>query len=252
MLPGWGCTAYTFRRNVPALAGAGFRVCVIEPPGQGWSDKPDSSAEYTLPSLARNVATILDRLDITSAPFIGQSLGGAIALQTALDAPERVRRLALWSPIGFGCARAVWAAAMLPVGVAPFLQQAVGPLLVRYALELVYGPGIHPTDDDVRQYAAPISSPGFVRAQIELLRNVRWDPLSPEVRLRLTLPVVILTGTNDPIVPLACLADAAETLPNARLHVVAGAGHASNETHSDEVNRETLAFLRVPDALATG
>jgi pimeloyl-ACP methyl ester carboxylesterase len=141
---------------------------------------------------------------------------------------------------------------MLPVGMAPFLEQAVGPLLVRYALELVYGPGIHPTDDDVRQYAAPISSPGFVRAQIELLRNVRWDPLSTEDRLRLTLPVVILTGTTDPLVPLACLADAAETLPNARLYVVAGAGHASNETHSDEVNRETLAFLRVPDALATG
>ena len=35
MMPGWGCTAYTFRRNIPALVEGGWRVIVIEPPGQG-------------------------------------------------------------------------------------------------------------------------------------------------------------------------------------------------------------------------
>lgn len=251
MLPGWGCTAYTFRRNIPAIAAGGWRVVVVEPPGQGWSDKPTDPSAYTLTGLARNVVEVLDRLQIQSAPLIGQSLGGRVALQTALDSPSRVQRLALWSPVGFGCTRLVYLGALLPVRLAPVLQRIVGPALVRQALEIIYGRGFHPSDDDVRQYSAPIPTEGFVRAQIELLRNVRWDALPRADVSRLTQPIVIVTGTADALVPHQCLADAAESLPDARLYVVEGAGHASNETHAGDVNRETLAFLRVPDALPT-
>jgi pimeloyl-ACP methyl ester carboxylesterase len=251
MLPGWGCTSYTFRYNILAFAADGFHVCVVEPPGQGWSDKPDAPSAYSLPMLARHVLEVLDRLTIRSAPFIGQSLGGGIAIQIALDAPARVERLALWSPIGFGCTPVVHVGATLPTVLAPMLERAVGPAMVRYALHIVYGRSRRPTQEDVREYSAPISSPGFVRAQIELLRNVRWSPLSAEERARLTLPTAILTGTEDRLVPYQCLADAAETLPNCRLFVVDGGGHASNETHPDEVNRETLGFLRVPGTMPT-
>ena len=83
LLPGWGCSAYSFRGNIGALAAAGFHVVVVEPPGQGWSDKPRDPAAYTLPSLARAVLAVLDRLGIRNAAFVGQSLGGAIALQIA-------------------------------------------------------------------------------------------------------------------------------------------------------------------------
>jgi 4,5:9,10-diseco-3-hydroxy-5,9,17-trioxoandrosta-1(10),2-diene-4-oate hydrolase len=251
MLPGWGCTAYTFRHNILAFAADGFRVCVVEPPGQGWSDKPDAPSAYTLPALARHVLEILDRLSIRSTPIIGQSLGGGIAIQIALDAPERVQRLALWSPIGFGCTPVVQLGAKLPTALAPVLERAVGPAMVRYALHIVYGRSRRPTQEDVREYSAPISSHGFVRAQIELLRNVRWTPISSEERARLTLPTAIMTGTEDRLVSYRCLADAAETLPNCRLFVVEGGGHASNETHPDEVNRETLGFLRVPGTMPT-
>ena len=251
MLPGWGCSAYTFRRNIPALAAAGWRVCVVEPPGQGWSDKPDRPSAYALPALARHVVDILDRLHIESAPVIGQSLGGGIALQIALDAPTRARRLALWSPIGFGCSPVVHVGALLPVELAPLFERTVGPRIVRHALKIVYGPSHAPTDENVREYSAPIADGGYVRAHIELLRNVRWAPLSAEEMSRLTLPIVIVTGSADPVVPERYLVDASESLPNGRLHLLAGAAHASNETHFDEVNRETIAFLRVPDALAT-
>ena len=251
MLPGWGCTAYTFRRNVPAIAAGGWRVVIVEPPGQGWSDKPKEPGAYTLTSLARNVVEVLDRLQIESAPLIGQSMGGRIALQAALDSPGRVQRLALWSPVGFGSTRLVYLGALLPARLAPVLRRIVGPSLVRQALEIIYGRGRHPSDDDVRQYSAPIPAEGFVRAQIELLRNVRWDALPMADVSRLTLPIVIVTGTADALVPFRCLADAAESLPNGSLYVVEGAGHASNETHPDDVNRETLAFLHAPDALPT-
>src|SRR5690606_11821679 len=119
------------------------------------------------------------------------------------------------------------------------------------ALEVIYGSSRRPDDEEVRQYFAPIRSPGFVRAQIQLLRNVRWDPIPVDDRERLTMRILLLTGTEDRLVPLRCPADAAETLPDCRLHTLPGAGHASNESHAVAVNRETIAFLRVPDAPTT-
>ena len=251
LLPGWGCSAYSFRRNVPAFAETGWRAVVVEPPGQGWSDKPRDSTSYTLPSLAARTLLVLDRLGIPRSPIIGQSLGGGVALQIALDAPERATRLALWSPIGFGCARVVHLGSRLPVALAPLLERVVGRRLVRIALRIVYGRGHPPSSRDVAEYSAPIGSTDFVRAQIQLLRNVRWSPIPDSDLARLTLPVSILAGSGDPIVPGGCLADAAEKLPDCRLRVIPSAGHAANETHSREVNGATMEFLRVPDAAPT-
>lgn len=219
--------------------------------GQGWSDKPRDSSSYTLPSLAAHTLLVLDGLGIRRSPLIGQSLGGGVALQIALDAPERTTRLALWSPIGFGCARVVHLGSVLPPGLAPVLERVVGRRAVRIALRIVYGPGHPPSDRDVSEYAAPIGSNGFVQAQIELLREVRWEPMPDSELARLTLPVSILTGSSDPIVPARCLADAVEKLADARLRVIPGAGHAANETHAAEVNRAAIEFLRVPDAAPT-
>jgi 4,5:9,10-diseco-3-hydroxy-5,9,17-trioxoandrosta-1(10),2-diene-4-oate hydrolase len=250
MLPGWGCSAYSFRSNVGPFAAAGFRVLVVEPPGQGWSDRPRDETAYTIAALAGNVLHVLDRLGVGTAALIGQSLGGAIALRIALDVPERVGRLILWSPIGFGCTRIVHLGARLPLGLAPLLERLVGPVLIRRALRLVYGRA--PAARDVEQYALPIRSPDFVRAQIALLRNVRWDPIPASDRARLTLPITIVSGAGDRIVPTHCLADAAVTLPNARLRVLSGAGHAANETHPEQVNREALDFLGATAVLRTG
>lgn len=252
LLPGWGCSAYSFRHNLPALARGGFRAIAIEPPGQGWSDKPADEAAYSLPSLARSVVAALDALGLGRAPIIGQSLGGGIALQIALDARERAERLVLWSPIGFGCVRGLYYCSGVPLALAPMFEWLAGPRLVRQMLKVIYGQSAPPVERDVEQYSAPIGSPGFVRSQLALLRNVRWRPLPSSELARLTVPISIMAGAKDPLVPLSCLAEAESSLPDGRLHVIGSAGHAGNETHAAEVNRQALDFLRVPDGKATG
>lgn len=251
MMPGWGCTAYTFRRNIPALVVGGWRVIVIEPPGQGYSEKPLSPDAYTLPSLARTTLELFDQLGLDAPTLIGQSLGGRVALQIAAESPHRISRLVLWSPVGFGCSQIIHAGSVLPVRIAPLLERVVGPALVRLGLRIVYGSGHPPTAEDVREYAAPLETDGYVRSQLQLLRNVEWGAADDELFARLTLPVLVVTGTADPLIPWKCVRDGVPALPNARLCPVRGAGHAANETHSDEVNQETLAFMRAPDGLAT-
>ena len=51
MIHGWGCSAYIYRFNMPAVAGAGFRAIAIDLKGHGLSDKPQGKSEYTIDSL---------------------------------------------------------------------------------------------------------------------------------------------------------------------------------------------------------
>ncbi|WP_157721806.1 alpha/beta fold hydrolase [Tumebacillus avium] len=69
-----------------------YRAIGIDLRGHGRSDQPESG--YDLPTLAADVAGVLDALGIDSAHFVGSSLGCHVALQLASEYPERVRSLA--------------------------------------------------------------------------------------------------------------------------------------------------------------
>ncbi|MEO2040069.1 MAG: alpha/beta fold hydrolase, partial [Martelella sp.] len=70
-----------------------FRILRLDTRGHGASDVPDG--EYSLPELASDVVAAMDSAGIERAHIAGLSLGGMVAMQIALDAPERVDRLAL-------------------------------------------------------------------------------------------------------------------------------------------------------------
>lgn len=79
-------------RTVPLLLPA-FRLLRIDARGHGGSDAPDG--DYSLTMLAADVAAIMDDAGVESAAVAGVSLGGMVAMQLALDHPERVSALAL-------------------------------------------------------------------------------------------------------------------------------------------------------------
>src|SRR5206468_7063328 len=73
---GWGCSAYVFDRNLPAIADAGFRTIAVDLKGHGLSDKPVDSTEYVIDSLVEHVREILDGLQLESSALVGHSMGG--------------------------------------------------------------------------------------------------------------------------------------------------------------------------------
>src|SRR5215208_7570140 len=60
LVHGWGCSIYTFRRNMTALADAGYRVIAVDLKGHGQSDKPVAPEEYTIDALVDHLRDILD------------------------------------------------------------------------------------------------------------------------------------------------------------------------------------------------
>lgn len=90
LVPSLFGAAFAFRRVVPALTAAGYRVIVIEPLGVGHSSRPER-ADYSLTAQADRIARVLDTLGIDPAVFVAHSVGGSIAYRVAYRHPELVR-----------------------------------------------------------------------------------------------------------------------------------------------------------------
>ena len=95
-LPGLGGTKASFMNTVAALADT-HRVIAIDLPGFGDSVKPIRAA-YDAPWFARTVIATLDALDLDRVHLIGNSMGGRVALETALRHPDRVERVVGLAP----------------------------------------------------------------------------------------------------------------------------------------------------------
>jgi pimeloyl-ACP methyl ester carboxylesterase len=87
------------RRLAADLAERGFRVVLLDLPGHGLSDKPHHASAHRIDSYARQVVGLLDALEIPDAVVGGVSLGANVALQVAVDAPDRVRGLLVEMPV---------------------------------------------------------------------------------------------------------------------------------------------------------
>jgi pimeloyl-ACP methyl ester carboxylesterase len=236
MLPGWGCSAYAFRKNVGAWGESGARVIAVEMKGQGWSDKPLGEGEYSVEALTEHVIEVLDALEVESATLVGLSLGGLVATRLALVAPERVRRLALLDPVGFGRVRLVGLARLFPAsawGVLPRI--AARRWAFALALRGAYGSRARPSARDVDEYFAPARDPAFVQTLWALLHEVDWRLLTTDEVRRLTMPLLVIFGSEDRLVSPRDAERLAGEAPRGRVVFIDGVGHASPEEAPDVV-----------------
>jgi pimeloyl-ACP methyl ester carboxylesterase len=93
LLHGFPDSGRLWRHQVPALAGAGFRVIVPDLRGYGRSGKPDGVDAYSLPLLAGDVMAVLADLEIPQAHLVGHDWGAALAWVIASLAPGSVDHL---------------------------------------------------------------------------------------------------------------------------------------------------------------
>ncbi|WP_211356004.1 alpha/beta fold hydrolase [Lapillicoccus jejuensis] len=184
--------------------------------GTGASDAPD--APYGTPVLAGDAVAVLDALGLGRVDVHGTSMGGRVAQWLAADHPERVRRLVLGctSPGGPHAAER-----------GPQVRRALAdpdPERARAALvDLMVPPSW------VAQHGEPttvLGDPGMTPASrgrhlVCSNRHDAWDALP-----RIVAPTLVLHGDEDAMAPVANAALLVERVPDARVHVLAGARHA--------------------------
>ena len=245
LIHGWGCSVYVFRRNMPALADAGFRVIAVDLKGHGLSDKPIAPDEYTIDSLVEHLRDILDALELERPALAGHSLGASLIYHFASRYPGRAQCLGLLSPVGLnGVPLMRLYRALTPKVLTPLLRQIQPRLIVKLALRRVYGRRARFTERDVEEFLAPSQFPEYALAMRELLHNYDWTAARNRELATLDLPAVGVWGALDHLMPDNGMGIYVSLLPRIVLRVIPEAGHIIAEETPHEVNAALLALLR--------
>ena len=235
---GFGADLNAWMFNQPALAET-RRTIALDLPGHGGSTKTlDRAVDGA--SFAADLDRALAALAIDKVHLVGHSMGGAIAVYFAHWQPDRVASLTLIAPASFG----------LEINAA-FIDGFVRAQRRREMQEvlslLVHDPSLlsRAMVEDVLRYKRLDG----VQAALETLAR-EWFPNGiqregiAEVALHLKMPVQIIWGRNDRIIPLAHAEALAGRLP---VHIIEEAGHLPQMEKAGEVNRLLARFVAQSD-----
>jgi len=232
LIMGHAYGADMWHRTAPVLAGS-YRVIRFDNRGVGRSSDPPGP--YSVQLMADDALAVLDAASAASAHVYGMSLGGAIALQLALDHPGRVRSLIL------GCTAASAEGASRGALVTRVRSLVPAPALNRMARKLLYAPGTpagRRAEDQQIVRRTRCSGRGR-RGQLAGLAGFDVTGRLAEIRV----PTLVLHGARDRIVPAASAQRLAGGIAGARLVVFPDAGHVYTTDAPDAANQEVLHFL---------
>lgn len=234
----WG----NFRENLPAFAES-YDVLLIDTPHFGRSDKPKDhflDVEY----YTEIVSKVLTKLGIAKAHFIGNSMGGTIALELALTHPEQVGRLVL-----MGTAGSMPMFTPLPTEGAKHLvgyYQGEGPSrpkLEAFIRSMVFDQSRITEEFLEERYQASIAPELMVPREVNHSRMATlWRDVD-----RVPHKSLLIYGRDDRVVPWDTGLLLLRLMPRADLHVFSRSGHWTQWERSPEFNAVVQNFLSGPD-----
>ena len=219
--------------NAAALADAGFRCHAVDYIGEANKSRladrdayPKSGVE-----LGKLYTSVMDALEVDRCPVVAASAGGHVALRLVLTAPSRVDKLALAGPMG-----------ITPLSLGSMLRMMVASMLPRPTITERTSRWALGTDPAVTDRFS-----GWFTAVLEAVasppRVARPVALEDEEFRRITIPVLLLLGTRDPLVGNAQrAAERASALPDLRVETLES-GHLLATERADEVNTLMIEFL---------
>jgi pimeloyl-ACP methyl ester carboxylesterase len=233
LVPGLFGAAFGYRKLIPLLTHAGYRVVVIEPLAIGSSSRPEH-ADYSLSAQADRIAAALDQLGLRDAIVVAHSMGAAMTYRLAYRRPDLVAGVV--SIEGGPAERATTRAFRRALRLAPWIKLFGGVTLVRRKIhgQLIKASGDTSwvSDAVVESYTAGAAHDldGTLKAFLAMAERREPEPLRPHLA-DVRCPVRLLVGTaaHDGGVPAEEIAILARTLPAFTVDSVAGAGHYIQE-----------------------
>jgi pimeloyl-ACP methyl ester carboxylesterase len=231
MIHGIAVSSEHWREVLEPLA-ARYTVIAPDLPGHGMSG--GGPGDYSLGNLATGLRDLLLSLGHERATLVGHSLGGGIAMQFAYQFPEMVERMVLVSSGGLGPeVSPVLRAAALPgadlfIAATASMGEKVGAAVNRGMAAIGMRPG--PDVAEVARGYAALVDPQRRKAFLATLRSVvgtKGQRVSASDRLYLAeeVPLLIIWGARDPIIPAHHGEEAHRMLPGSQLEIFEGVGH---------------------------
>jgi pimeloyl-ACP methyl ester carboxylesterase len=268
LLHGFPELAYSWRHQVEALSGAGYRVLAPDMRGYGRSPAPDEVAAYDILELCDDVAHLLDERGLERAAIGGHDWGATVAWHFALLHPERVPCVAGIS---------VPLVPNPPAAPLPIMREHFGEdfyiiwfqepgvaeaALARDTRRTLLTPAVwnpdwaaradeNPrvpkfmTEDDVAVYLGEFERTGF-RGGLNWYRNIdrNWELTRQYDDRTVEMPALFMAGTRDSAIQWMPPDVMKGRVTDLRIELIEGAGHWLQQERPDEVNAALLALLR--------
>ncbi len=246
LIHGWPLDADMWEYQSVHLAERGFRVITYDRRGFGRSEQPWVGYDYD--TLADDLASILDALDLTGVMLVGFSMGGGEAVRyVSRHGAARVARIALVSAVTpylvktdtneDGVDRNVFdqmvdgLKADRPGFLASFGKKFFGAGLLNFAVS-----------SEILQWTLMLAVRGSPRATLACVRAFSETDFREDVRA-IQVPLLIVHGDADVTVPPAASAErVAALVPHSELKIYSGAAHGLMYTERDRLNADLAAF----------
>ena len=250
---------YAWRRQIPALAAAGFRVVAPDLRGYNLSGKPKGVRSYRMRALVEDVRQLIAALGERRAHVVGHDWGAAIAWAFAMQNPLWVDRLVILNGphperflTGLFTPRQLLRSWYMFFFQLPWLPEYVARsndhALLFEAFERM-APHARLTHVERAAYRESFSQPGALRAAIHYYRAM----LRPSGVVRLApihAPVLVLWGDADPYLGRELATPSARWVPVVRVEYFPGTGHFIKHEQAPAVNARIVEFLGGESAVA--
>ncbi|HEX2283165.1 MAG TPA: alpha/beta fold hydrolase, partial [Thermomicrobiales bacterium] len=220
-LHGLGGSQSTWASVLGAFAET-YRIAAVDLPGHGFSDKPSpESTDYSISGVAAKIGELLEKLELAPAVLVGHSLGGATALQLALDRPKLVGALVLVDSAALGSE--INGELLDRVESEPSRDEA------RRLLELFFQDRRFVLERGIDEMYAARNAPGADIAVKAIAANAftrRGQNLVLADRIsELEAPLLVIWGELDQVIPARHAVATAALQPTAWLEIMEGVGH---------------------------
>lgn len=251
LLHGFAASTFSWNAVFQPLA-ADYQVIAYDRTGFGLSARPLNGAwngpnPYSMDAQVELLVALMDAKGIDQAVLVGNSAGGSVAVAAALKYPQRVRALVLVDA-------AIYSSGGLPNWLKPLLSTPqgrwFGPLLVRQIegrgmelLRLAWHDADRIPTAWFDGYRKPLRMPAWDQALWE--HTLAQQPSDLAGRLsQLKMPVLVMTGDDDRIVPTEQSLRLAREIPGAQLKLIQFCGHVPQEECPQEFMQSVRDFLQ--------
>ena len=244
LLHGTSASLHTWDGWVKDLATT-RRVIRMDLPAFGLTG-PHPNDDYSIASYVKFVDAVLKELHIDACIIAGNSLGGQIAWAYTLQKPQQVKKLILVDAAGYPLqARSVpigFQLARIPV-LSNIFQYVLPRSVIESSLRNVYGQADKVSTELVDRYYELALRDGNRKA---LLKRFKTPIVSDSDLIKnIQVPVLILWGAKDQLIPLAHAYHFAADIQGAKLHLFDGLGHVPHEEDPAVTVKVVQQFIQI-------
>ena len=258
LIHGFGASIGHWRKNIPVLANAGYRVFAMDLLGFGGSDK--APLQYTLELWQKQIEDFWSEYINEPTVFVGNSIGALLSLMVVTNCPEMTAGGVLINCAGGLNHRPGDLNPILGLVMGGFAKLVSSPVTgslifnnirrksqIRRTLYQVYRDRNAVTDELVEMLYQPSCDDGAQKVFASVL-TAPAGQTPDELLVNLQRPLLIIWGEQDPWTPVAgakIYQDLAANNSDVQFEIVEGAGHCPHDENPEAVNTKILQWLPV-------